>query len=200
MRTTVVCFANLGVIVGVVLGSIAPVYADNTTVYLPLIASDQKPTHFQLISVRLWTPTENGHVPGSADLCGEQHVLQVHVFDTCGDCGEASRLHGAGVLVLHTTNDGNSTSEIVQTGADGTAAGVAQFDLQTRAQIWIASDASGETATSDTTRVTTQVGEISFHDLMSAGYCSDNASCGQFAASSNCNGHFSWTVAFKMVK
>ena len=132
MRATLICFT----IVGVVLGSAVPVQAEEM-IYLPLIANGEKPPHFQIISARLWSSTENGRSPGSPDLCGERHVLQVHVFNECGDCGEASRLHGASVLVTHHTRDGSQTNETQQTGSEGSEVGIAQFDLQRSAQIWI---------------------------------------------------------------
>ena len=174
-------------------------------VYLPfaalaatvqIVAANETPD-FTADSIRLWHVSENGGSAAPALQCGNQHKLQIHVFDVTGDQGEQSRLNNIGVKVVQYDAQGVRTEDVFHTGQDGANKGVVQIEFARTAEIWISSDVDGHIVTSQVARVTNLAYAIPTDRLIESGYCTDETSCQAFINANTCNGNFSWNVVFK---
>ncbi len=146
---------------------------------------------FVMTEKRLWGVFENGgRLDGPTVTCGEKHELTVNVLDANGN-----RLNG--VLVASDFSD-----EKFVTGSQGKGDGIAEFVLWSGQDVKITRDADGRDVTSEVARgMTTHTPNIPFEYLMAGQFCTDDASCAQFATPPDsppgCWGHFSWTVTFQ---
>jgi hypothetical protein len=168
-------------------------------IYLPVIAQNglqeatQEEADFQIDHIRLWSAAENG---STLDACGQQHKVQIHVFDRHGDSGRQARLNGVIVQVIQYDN-GRQIEEFQATGLPGSEYGVVEFELKQFADVRIFADVDGHRVSSQTARITTMPQAIPAHHLIAAGYCQDDTSCQSIRQANQCAGRFSWNVVFK---
>lgn len=143
---------------------------------------------FRLIERRLWSVEETGgRMHGNTVVCGEKHELYVHVVDANGN-----PLNGVAVQSVY-------NGETYVTGEQGKGDGTVEYILWGAGQgVKVARDVDGREVSSDTADgMTPKSPEIPHEDLISAGYCTDTASCNKFNESLGCWGHHSWTVKFQ---
>lgn len=168
-------------------------------IYLPvvtqytLVEATQEDADFQIDHIRLWSAAENG---AALDTCGQQHKVQIHVFDQHGDSGRQARLNGVIVQVIQYENN-REVETFRATGLPGSDYGVVEFELKQFAVVRIFADVDGHLVSSQTARITTLLPALPIQHLIAAGYCQDAISCQTVIRESQCTGHFSWNVVFK---
>ena len=147
---------------------------------------------FRVVEKRLWDVYENGgRLSGPTVICGEKRQLVVNVIDANG-----SRVNGVAVQVEF------GAKEIFVTGAQGKGDGLVEFVLGGGQDVRVIRDNDGRDVTSEVARgLTTQTPAIPYEYLIAGRYCTDDATCKQFADPGGqapaCWGHFSWTVTFQ---
>ncbi len=143
---------------------------------------------FVVIERRLWNVYETGgRLDGPSVICGEKRELHVNVVDING-----VRLNGVAVQAEY------GAREIFVTGSQGKGDGKAEFVLGRGQDVRVIRDVDGREVTSEVARgMSTETAAISYDDLRSAQYCTDDESCRKFVAAPGCWGHFSWTVTFQ---
>ena len=140
---------------------------------------------FVVIEKRLWDVYENGgSLSGPTVTCGEKRQLIVNVVDANG-----SRINGVAV------QEEFGAKGIEVTGAQGKGDGIAEFILGSGQDVRVVRDSDGREVTSEVARgMTTRTPDIPYEFLMAGQYCTDDASCRQFATPDGqppgCWGHF----------
>lgn len=143
---------------------------------------------FVVIERRLWSIWETGgRLDGPSVVCGEKRELHVNVVDING-----ARINGVAVQAEY------GAREIYVTGSQGKGDGKSEFVLGSGQGVRVIRDADGREVTSQVADgLSTRPPDISYDDLRSAEYCTDDASCAAHIASAGCWGHYSWTVTFQ---
>lgn len=143
---------------------------------------------FVLVEKRLWDVYENGGwLDGESVHCGDDRQLVVTVLDRNG-----ARMNGVAVQVQY------GAREIEVTGSQGKGAGNAEFVLGGGQDVKVIRDNTGAAVTSEmATGLSTNPAGIDPSQLIAARYCTNEATCRQFADSYGCIGHFSWSVTFQ---
>lgn len=144
---------------------------------------------FVMIERRLWSAAENGgRMDGPSVVCGEKRELHVNVVDAAGN-----PLNGVAVQAQY------GAKEIYVTGSQGKGEGKSEFVLGDGQDVKVVKDVDGRDVSSDLAAgLVTVPYQISFGDLIAAGYCTDDASCQKNVVDPYaCGGHFSWSVTFQ---
>jgi hypothetical protein len=145
------------------------------------------PIDFVVASIRLWGVEENGgYFDGASLHCGEKRQLRVIVQDVNG-----TPLNGVAVYGIY--------SKVTQvTGDKEWPAGTTQFVLGDGDDVQVVRDVDGREVTSEVARgLTTDPRVISDEHFISAGYCTDHASCEVLRSTLACFAHYSWDVVFR---
>ena len=139
---------------------------------------------FRIASRRLWSVEENGgSFSGPTSTCGGKHELHIKVVDAAGN-----PLNGVTIRSLY--NDEEHVS-----GEKGP--GMAEWILYAPGNgVYIVRDVDGREVTSEHMEAPTDPRNISNADLISAGYCIDDAQC-TATKYPGCYGHYSWEVVFQ---
>lgn len=140
---------------------------------------------FKLTVHRLWTVEETGgFLNGTSVNCGYQHNLHVYVKDAAGNL-----LNGVTIREV-----GGVQQELV---SGSKAPGMAEFDLYPPGKdVIVVRDVDGRAVTSDTGAAPSVPVAISYDNLRSGHYCTDDADCAHFVGRPGCYGHFSWDIVF----
>ena len=143
---------------------------------------------FVVIERRLWNVYETGgRLNGPSVICGEKRELHVNVVDANG-----VPLNGVAVQAEY------GAREIFVTGSQGKGDGKVEFVLGRGQDVRVIRDVDGREVTSEVARgMSTEPAAISYDDLRSGQYCTDDESCRTFVAAPGCWGHYSWTVTFR---
>jgi len=143
------------------------------------------PIDFVVASIRLWGVEENGgYFDGASLHCGEKRQLRVIVQDVNSTPLNGVAVYGIYSKVTQVTGDkGPGTTQLILGGGD---------DVQ------VVRDVDGREVTSEVARgLTTDPRVISDEHFISAGYCTDHASCEALRSTLACFAHYSWDVVFR---
>ncbi len=143
---------------------------------------------FRVVEKRIWDVVENGgRLDGVSVTCGEKRQLVAIVLDAAGN-----RLNGVAVQEIYGAQD------IYVTGSQGKGDGAVEFVLGGGQALKVVRDADGREVTSEEVYgMSTKPWEIPYEILIGGRFCTDDASCESFVASTGCYGHYSWTVTFQ---